>query len=77
MADDDDALKTLLAELDDDLRRMAKTFKQMQSGDREGFGRLGKVARSMQGSVREFRAHLDPTIAPLKASRSIEDDDES
>jgi hypothetical protein len=74
MSDDKAALKTLLAELDEGLQRMAKTFKQIDSGDRERFVRLGKVARSMQRSVREFRAHLDPTVATLKA-KGAEDDE--
>jgi hypothetical protein len=75
MADDSAALKTLLAELDENLQRMAKTFKQMKPGDPDGFVRLGKVARAMQRSVREFRAHLDPAVAAFKAKGADEDDD--
>lgn len=77
MADDGAALKTLLAELDENLQRMAKTFKQIHSGDREAFVRLGKVTRSMQRSVRQFRAHLDPAVAKLKSKAAAEEDDDA
>lgn len=75
MADDDATLRTLLQELDEDLQRMAKAFKKVHAGDRDGFARLGKIARSMQRSVRQFRTHLDPNVGELKSKGSGEDDD--
>jgi hypothetical protein len=67
-------LKTLLEELEENLQRMAKTFRQMESGDRDSFVRLGKLARSMQRSVHQFRVHLDPAIVKFK-SKDAEDED--
>lgn len=68
-----DELKTLLEELDESLQRMSKTFRQMEPGDRDSLVRLGKISRAMQRSVRQFRAHVDPSVAKMKTKG---DDDE-
>jgi hypothetical protein len=68
-----DELKSLLEELDESLQRMSKTFRQMEPGDRDSFVRLGKIARSMQRSVRHFRSGYDPSLVKIKSKG---DDDE-